>query len=104
MSERRQPRPRGRTGGMSGSRGTSGLESYRHLAKGRRICGGPCYVKISSHRVTPAAISRARPAPPLHHHSWRPVVAVESLPMSAHSDPETPVFALHRGGKIEVVS
>src|SRR3954464_9506517 len=24
--------------------------------------------------------------------------------MSAHSDPETPVFALHRGGKIEVVS
>src|SRR3954462_11023553 len=24
--------------------------------------------------------------------------------MSAHSEPETPVFALHRGGKIEVVS
>src|SRR3954466_15091037 len=31
-------------------------------------------------------------------------MAVESLPMPAHFDPETPVFALHRGGKIEVVS
>src|SRR3954452_12666510 len=49
-------------------------------------------------------MSRARPAPPLHHHLWRPVVAVESLPMSAHPDSESPVFALHRGGKIEVVS
>jgi len=31
-------------------------------------------------------------------------MAVETLPMPSPHDPDAPVFAVHRGGKIEVIS
>src|SRR5438270_1462393 len=52
----------------------------------------------------PRRNQRAGPAPPPAREQWSPVVAVESLPMPTQPDPESPVFALHRGGKIEVIS